>query len=132
VNDAPVILFDGICNLCSGSVQFILKRDKENKFLFASLQSAYGQNILKAFNLPADKFNSFLLLEKGKLLSRSDAALKVFQQLKGWKWVKIFWLVPRFIRDAFYNLVARNRYNWFGKKQECWLPSPELQKRFLS
>lgn len=131
MNDKPVILFDGVCNLCSGSVQFILKRDKEKKFLFASLQSSYGQSILKQFGLPANTFNSFILFEEGKIFIRSTAALKIFPQLKGWKWVKIFWAVPRFIRDAVYNLIAKNRYKWFGKKNECWLPTPELKKRFL-
>jgi len=131
VNDKPVILFDGVCNLCSGSVQFILKRDKEKRFLFASLQSAYGQNLLKQFNLPADNFNSFILYQDGNIFSKSTGALKMFQQLKGWRWVKIFWVVPKFIRDAVYNVIANNRYKWFGKKEECWLPTLELKARFL-
>jgi predicted DCC family thiol-disulfide oxidoreductase YuxK len=131
VNDKPVILFDGVCNLCSGSVQFILKRDKENKFLFASLQSAYGQKILTRFNLPADNFNSFILYQDGKIFFKSTGALKMFSQLKGWKWVKLFWLVPKFIRDWIYGIIAKNRYKWFGKKEECWLPTPELKERFL-
>ncbi|HET6768223.1 MAG TPA: thiol-disulfide oxidoreductase DCC family protein [Chitinophagaceae bacterium] len=131
MNDKPVILFDGVCNLCSGSVQFILKRDKEKKFLFASLQSGYGQTLLKQSGLPIDTFNSFILSENGQIFTRSTAALKMFSQLKGWGWVKIFWIVPRFIRDAVYNLFARNRYNWFGKKEECWVPTPDLKSRFL-
>ena len=131
MNDKPVILFDGICNLCSGSVQFILKRDKEKKFLFASLQSPYGQDLLKQFDLPVNIFNSFILFDNGKVLTRSTAALKIFSQLKGWKWVKVFGAVPKFIRDAVYNLIARNRYKWFGKKEECWVPTPELKARFL-
>jgi predicted DCC family thiol-disulfide oxidoreductase YuxK len=131
VNDKPVILFDGVCNLCSGTVQFILKRDKEKKFLFASLQSGYGQNILNRFALPTNTFNSFILFEHGKIFTRSTAALKMFSQLKGWKWVKLFWIVPKFIRDAVYNLIAKNRYKWFGKKDECWIPTSELRARFL-
>ena len=131
MNDKPVILFDGVCNLCSGSVQFILKRDKEKKFLFASLQSVYGQNLLKQLNLPIDTFNSFILFDNGKIFTRSTAALKMFSQLKNWGWVKIFWIVPKFIRDAVYNLIAKNRYKWFGKKEECWLPTPDLKTRFL-
>ena len=129
--DKPVILFDGVCNLCSGSVQFILKRDKEQKFLFASLQSNYGQSFLKQFNLPTDTFNSFILFEDGKLFTRSTAALKMFSQLKGWKWVKIFWIVPTFIRDIVYNIIANNRYKWFGRKEECWIPTAALKSRFL-
>ena len=131
MNNKPVILFDGVCNLCTGSVQFILKRDKEKKFLFASLQSNYGQNLLKQFNLPANKFNSFILYQDEKIYTRSTAALKMFQQIRNWKWVKIFWIVPGFIRDGVYNLIANNRYKWFGQKKECWLPTPELKARFL-
>ncbi len=131
MNDKPVILFDGVCNLCTGSVQFILKRDKEKKFLFASLQSSYGQELLKKFHLPTDTFNSFILSQDNKIFTRSTAALKMFQQLKGWRWVKIFWIVPKFIRDGVYNVIAKNRYKWFGQKNECWLPTPELKARFL-
>ena len=109
VNNKPVILFDGVCNLCSGSVQFILKRDKEKKFLFASLQSSYGQDLLKQLDLPTDTFNSFILYEGGKIFTRSSAALKMFSQLKGWGWVKIFWVIPKFIRDAVYNMIDKNR-----------------------
>ena len=129
--DKPVILFDGVCNLCSNSVQFIIKRDQEKKFLFASLQSNYGQELLKKYNLPTNTFNSFILYENERLLTRSTAALKMFEQLKGWKWVKIFWIIPKFIRDAVYNLIARNRYKWFGRKNECWLPTPDLKARFF-
>jgi predicted DCC family thiol-disulfide oxidoreductase YuxK len=129
--DKPVILFDGICNLCTGSVQFILKRDKEKKFLFASLQSNYGQELLKRYDLPTDTFNSFILYQDNRIYTRSTAALKMFQQLKGWKWVKAFQVVPGFIRDAVYNLIAKNRYKWFGQKNECWIPTPELKARFL-
>lgn len=131
MNDKPVILFDGVCNLCSGSVQFILKRDKQEKFLFSSLQSVYGQKILDKYHLPSDNFNSFILYQDGKIYSRSTAALKIFQQLKGWSWVKVLWIIPNFLRDAVYNIIASNRYKWFGKKEECWLPSPELKARFL-
>ena len=132
VNNNQVIFFDGVCNLCSGSVQFILKRDKEKKFMFASLQSNYGQALLKQLHLPTDTFNSFILYDGGEIFTRSTAALKMFLQLKGWGWVKIFWIVPKFIRDAVYNLIAKNRYKWFGKKEECWVPTPELKGRFLN
>lgn len=132
MNNKPVILFDGVCNLCSGSVQFILKRDKEKKFRFAPLQSAYGQSLLQQFQLPADHFHSFLLYQDGKLFQRSAAALKVVEQLRGWKWVKLFWIIPVFLRDAVYNFIAKNRYRWFGKKETCWVPDPEWQTRFLS
>jgi len=131
VNEKPVILFDGICNLCNGSVQFILKRDIDQKFLFASLQSDFGQRLLKRFGLPADNFSSFILYQDEKIYTKSTGALMMFSQLKGWKWTKIFKAVPKFIRDGVYNLIARKRYKWFGKKNECWIPTPELKARFL-
>ena len=127
----PIIFFDGVCNLCNRSVQFIIKRDPEGKFRYASLQSETGQQILQEFALPQDHFNSFILYENGKILTRSAAALRVFSQVKGWKWVGVFKIVPRFIRDGVYNLIARNRYRWFGKKDECMLPRPEWKDRFL-
>ena len=99
--------------------------------MFASLQSDYGQKILQQFNLPVDDFNSFILYQDGKIFTKSTGALKMFSQLNGWKWVKIFRIVPKFIRDAVYSLIANNRYKWFGEKNECWLPTPELKARFL-
>lgn len=127
----PLILFDGVCNLCNGSVQFIIKRDKEAVFRFASLQSETGRKVLEQFHLPTDTFNSFVLLEDGKMYTRSTAALRVFSRVKGWKWTGAFLYVPKFIRDGVYNLIARNRYRWFGKKDECMIPTPELKSRFL-
>jgi predicted DCC family thiol-disulfide oxidoreductase YuxK len=87
--------------------------------LFASLQSSYGQNLLKQLGLPIDTFNSFILYEEGKIYTRSTAALKMFSQLKGWGWVKIFFIVPKFIRDAIYNLIAKNRTNGLAKKKNA-------------
>ena len=127
----PVIFFDGVCNLCNSSVQFVIKRDKQAKFRFASLQSQAGQEILQQYKLSQDDFNSFLLYENGKLYTRSTAALHVLSQLKGWKWAGVLKWVPPFIRNGVYNLIARNRYRWFGKREECMLPSPELKDRFL-
>lgn len=127
----PVIFFDGVCNLCNSSVQFIIKKDKESKFRFASLQSAPGQEILQQYNLSQTDFNSFILFEDGKLYTRSTAALRVLSQLKGWKWSGVFKWVPRFLRDGVYNVIARNRYKWFGKQEACMLPSPDLMSRFL-
>ena len=121
-----IVLFDGVCNLCSGSVQFILKRDKKNQFLFGSLQGNYGQEMLRKYRLPANEFNSFMLIEEEKLYTKSSGALRMMKHLGGaWALLYVFIVVPKFIRDAVYNLVARNRYKWFGKKNECWLPGPE-------
>ena len=127
----PIIFFDGVCNLCNSSVQFVIKRDKEAKFRFASLQSEAGQQVLQQFRLSQNDFNSFLLYEQGKLYTRSTAALRVLAQLKWWKWAGVFQWVPPFIRNGVYNLVARNRYKWFGKRDECMIPTPELKGRFL-
>lgn len=127
----PIIFFDGVCNLCNSSVQFVIKKDKEARFKFASLQSQAGQEILHQYHLSQNDFNSFILLEDGKLYTRSTAALRVFSQLKGWKWSRVFQWVPRFVRDGVYNIIARNRYKWFGKQESCMLPSPDLVSRFL-
>ncbi len=131
-SDKKIVLFDGVCNLCSGSVQFILKRDKKNQFLFGSLQGDYGQQVLQQYHLPTDNFNSFMLLEGDKLYTRSSGALRMLKHLGGgWGLLYGFMIVPKFIRDAVYNFVATNRYKWFGKKEACWLPRPEWKEKFL-
>lgn len=128
----PVVLFDGVCNLCNSSVQFLIRKDKQIRLRFASLQSDFGQTILQKFNLPQNNFSSFVLLEGEKIYLRSSAALRVAYYLGGfWKIFQIFWLVPPFIRNAIYDFIAKNRYKWFGKKAECMMPSPELKERFL-
>jgi predicted DCC family thiol-disulfide oxidoreductase YuxK len=128
----PVILFDGVCNLCSGAVQFIIKRDKKDVFRFASLQSSFGQSVLKKYKLPSHELSSVILVENDIIYTRSTGALKVAKQLSGgWPLLYMFIIVPRFIRDAVYNYVAKNRYKWFGKKQECWLPTPALKNKFI-
>jgi len=131
-NDNSLILFDGVCNLCNGSVQFVLLRDPKDRFRFASLQSDYGQLILKEHNLPTDKFNSLALIEKGKLYQRSTGALRIARRLKGaWPLLYAFIIVPPFIRNFVYDLIARNRYRWFGKKESCMMPRPEWKQKFL-
>ena len=132
MTNKPVILFDGVCNLCNRSVQFVIKHDPEGKFMFTSLQSESGQKLLKEYQLPANEFNSFILLENGRAYTRSTGALKVTRRLKsGWKLLYGFIIVPHFIRDPVYNWIARNRYRWFGKTETCMIPSPELTNRFL-
>lgn len=127
-----IVLFDGVCNLCSNSVQFILKRDKKNQFLFGSLQGKAGQEYLAKFNLPANTFNSFMLVEGDTLYTRSAAALRMLKYVGGgWSLLYAFIIVPKFIRDGVYNLVAKNRYKWFGKKEACWIPTPALKAKFL-
>jgi predicted DCC family thiol-disulfide oxidoreductase YuxK len=130
--DHAIILFDGVCNLCSSSVQQVLKHDHAGYFHFASLQGEAGQALLKQYQLPQNELNSFVLVENGKAFTRSTAALKVARKLGGlYTLLTPFILVPYPIRDAVYNLIARNRYKWFGKKEACWLPKPEWKKRFL-
>lgn len=128
----PVILFDGVCNLCSNSVQFVIKRDKKKIFKFASLQSSFGQALLKKYQLPGTGFNSFILFQNSKVYSKSTGALMVARQLSGgWSLLYLLIIIPSFIRNIIYNLVAKNRYKWFGKKETCWIASPELKIRFF-
>lgn len=129
----PIILFDGVCNLCSGFVQFIIKRDRKKLFRFASLQSDFGQHILKRYNLSSTNFSSFILLENDSLYTQSTGALRVLKRLNGlWPIFYAFIIVPAFIRNGIYNWIARNRYKWFGKQESCWLPTPDLKARFIA
>jgi len=128
----PIILFDGVCNLCNTSVQFILKRDRRSRFRFASLQGPAGQALLQRSGLPADHLDSFVLVENNKVYTRSSAALRVISRLGGgYTLFYVFWIIPRPIRDGIYDWVARHRYRWFGKEDSCWLPRPEWKERFL-
>ena len=128
-----IILFDGVCNLCNGAVKFVIKRDNRNQFLFASLQSDEGKQILEEHNFPDNKMKSFFLVENGKVYDRSTAALRVARRLTGlWPLLYGFIIVPGFIRDGVYNWIAKNRYQWFGKKDECMMPTPELKAKFLN
>lgn len=130
--NGPILLFDGVCNLCSSSVQFVLKRNKKGNIRFASLQSEFGQKALKDSQLPSGYINSLVLLEAGKTYVKSDAALRLSKHLNGfWKVGSVFLIVPRFIRNAVYDLIAKYRYNWFGKVDVCWIPKPEWKGRFL-
>lgn len=127
-----VILFDGVCNLCKGSVQFILKRDYSEQFHFASLQSDYGQKVLAENGLDQNDFNSFIYLRDGVLYQKSDAALKIAYDLKNmWQLLYIFILVPKPIRDFVYSFIAQNRYKYFGKRESCMVPEKPIQHRFI-
>ncbi|WP_026908680.1 thiol-disulfide oxidoreductase DCC family protein [Paucisalibacillus globulus] len=126
-----VILFDGVCNFCNSSVQFIIKRDSTGIYQFTSLQSDIGQKLLTEHNVPTE-LDSFIYLEDNNVYFKSTAALKVCRNLKGlWKFVYIFIIIPRPLRDMVYEIIARNRYKWFGKRDACMIPSPEQRKRFL-
>jgi predicted DCC family thiol-disulfide oxidoreductase YuxK len=131
--EGPIILFDGVCNLCNRSIQFVIKHDKNHVFRFASLQGEFGKKVVKNFHLTQQNYDSFLLLQKGKIYQKSTGALMVAKQFSGaWKMVYLLIVVPSFIRNAIYSLISNNRYRWFGKKQVCWLPKPEDKKRFLN
>ncbi|MDE3235920.1 MAG: thiol-disulfide oxidoreductase DCC family protein [Bacteroidota bacterium] len=131
-SEHPVILFDGICNLCCNSVQWIIKRDTQAVFRFASLQSEAGKKLMADYPTSSQIQNSFFLIQTGKLYNRSTAAIHVVKQLSfPWRLLYAFIIIPLPIRNAVYNFIAKNRYNWFGKKEICWVPTPELKKLFL-
>jgi predicted DCC family thiol-disulfide oxidoreductase YuxK len=128
----PIILFDGVCNLCENTIIFFIKQDKKNALLFASLQSETGQSLLKQYNLPTQDFDSFVLIANNRYYLRSSAFLKITSYLGRW-WVlfSIFWIVPKLIRDKVYSFISKNRYKWFGQKQECMMPTPEIKAKFI-
>ena len=128
----PVVLFDGVCNFCNSTINFLIRQDKKGILHFATLQSPSGQQLLKQYGLPLENFESFVVLEKGKAYTGSTASLKVCRQLPWyWQWTRIFWVVPRPFRDAVYNFIARHRYQWFGKKDQCMLPDEKIKERFI-
>src|SRR5690554_6890415 len=128
----PILLFDGVCNLCTWSVQFIIERDRHDLFRFASLQSTVGQEHARRCNVDMDALDTFLLVENGRCYTRSEAALRVARRLPGaWRLLGLLRVIPRPMRDPLYNLLARNRYRLFGRRDTCMLPTPELRERFL-
>ncbi|MCC7297719.1 MAG: thiol-disulfide oxidoreductase DCC family protein [Bacteroidia bacterium] len=131
VGNLKIVLFDGVCNLCSSSVQWIIQHDPKAQFSFASLQSEMGEKLKTQFGILPD-IDSVVLIENNTAFYQSDAALRIVKNTSGaWKFLYGFIVVPKFIRNFVYNFIAKNRYKWFGKKNECWLPNPELQSRFL-
>lgn len=128
----PILLFDGVCNLCNQSVQWVLKRDYQAQFRFASLQSPTGKRLLKQYNLNTDALDSVVLIHQNKAYIKSDVPLETARLLGGfWQFAHIFKFVPRFLRDRVYQFIAANRYRWFGKEESCWLPTPKWKNRFL-
>lgn len=129
----PILLFDGVCNLCNASVQWVLQRDRAGRIRFASLQSQSGQELLARFQLDRTVFDTVVLVDGDRVFTRSDAALELLRQLgKPWSLLHIFHRIPRPLRNAVYDWIARHRYRWFGRREECWLPRPEWKERFLS
>ena len=127
-----VLYFDGICNLCSWAVQFILKRDHKDQFYFSSLQSRYAQNQLDKHGIQSLESSSVILQSGEQLYFKSEAVFKVLSQLGGlWKLLLIFQILPSSLTDSVYDLVAKNRYSWFGKKDQCMVPEPGVMDKFL-
>ena len=128
---APILLFDGVCNLCQGTVQFVIERDKKATVQFASLQSDFALQQFAKFGIPAEYLDSIVLIENERISYKSSAALRLCSYLDGlWPAMRMFMLVPKPIRDFVYDWVARNRYRWFGKQETCWIPTRELLVRF--
>jgi predicted DCC family thiol-disulfide oxidoreductase YuxK len=126
------ILFDGVCNLCERSVLFVIERDRAAYFRLASLQSEAGERIAQQHGIDAAALESIVLIEDGRVWRQSDAALRIARKLDGaWPLLALLQVVPRFIRDRVYARVAANRYRWFGRKDSCMVPTPELRARFL-
>ncbi len=133
-NSKKVILFDGVCNLCNGAIQFIIKRDTADVFRYAPLQSTIGQKLISERNIDSSNIDSIILIEPGvAFYVKSDAALEIGKQLKGYGVISsVLQWIPGSIRDIVYDFIARNRYKWYGKKEECMIPTPELKAKFLS
>jgi predicted DCC family thiol-disulfide oxidoreductase YuxK len=132
VAESSIILFDGVCNLCNGIVQFIIKRDPNGKFRFASLQSESGQKLLGKFGLPSDEFDSIVLIQGEQYFLKSTAGLRIIKELGGlWKLLFVFIYLPASFRDFIYDQIAGSRYRIFGKRESCMIPTPELKARFL-
>lgn len=128
-----ILLFDGVCNLCNRVVQFVIKRDTKATIKFASLQSDAGQVLLKKVGLPTDNFTSIVLIINNNHYLKSTAGLRVLKKLGGvWKLLYVFIFLPKPLRDFIYDLIAKNRYQMFGKRDVCMLPTDDLKQRFLS
>lgn len=130
--DLPLVLFDGVCNLCNASVRFLLHRDRTAQLRYASLQSEVGRARLAALGLPADYTDSIVLIEEGRAYSRSAAVVRLLAYLR-WPWplLQVIAVIPTPLRDAVYDFIARVRYRWFGRMDECPTPRPEWRERFL-
>ncbi|RFN58111.1 thiol-disulfide oxidoreductase DCC family protein [Marixanthomonas ophiurae] len=127
-----IILFDGVCNLCNSSVVFAIKRDKNDVFRFAALQSKVGEQLISKLNIDTSKTDSIILIDGEKYHEKSSAALRIAKQLSGgWPLLYVFIILPEFIRDSVYSFIAKNRYKWYGKRESCMIPTPELQAKFL-
>ena len=128
-----IVLFDGVCNLCNGAIQFVIKRDEKDKFRFAALQSEIGQKLVTERGIDTSKVDSIILIDPGvAYYTKSEAALEIGTELKGYRTLsRILRLIPSSLSNIVYDFIARNRYKWYGKKESCMIPTPELQVKFL-
>jgi predicted DCC family thiol-disulfide oxidoreductase YuxK len=129
--DDDVILYDGVCVFCSRWVRFVASRDSDQRFRFTAIQSGYGTRLAQAFGINPDDPDTNAVIHGGKVFFKSDAALTVLSNLPGWGWVRVLGAVPRPLRDAVYNLVARNRYRIFGRYEECFVLDAEMRARVM-
>lgn len=127
-----IVLFDGICNFCNSAVNFVIKHDTKNCFKFTPIQSEAGKSLITQFKINLTGIDSVILIKENSYYIKSTAFLKIINKLKGlWKIFYIFIIIPRPIRNFFYDILARNRYKWFGKRDECMLPTKDMEERFL-
>ncbi len=127
-----IILFDGVCNLCNNAITFVIKRDRNDLFMYAPLQSITGERLTKQHNIDTSQVDSIILIRDNRVYVKSTAALKIAQKLSGlWPLLSVFLILPVFLRNWVYDYIAKNRYKWFGKKDACMIPTPELKAKFL-
>lgn len=132
VKKNPIILFDGVCNLCNSSVQFVIEKDVKNLFLFAQLQDTRITSFLNNKNRSFNNIDSIILVTSKKIYTKSSAALTIAKNLKSWSsLLYAFYIIPKPIRDIVYDYIAQNRYKWYGKKNHCMIPTPELKNKFI-
>lgn len=128
----PLVLFDGVCNFCNYWVNFAIKRDKHKQLKFTPLQGNTAKQLLPKYHLEPASLSSVVFIDAGKAYTQSSAAIRICKYLHGgWKLFYALMVIPKFIRDFLYNVIARNRYKWFGEKQSCMIPSADLKERFL-
>lgn len=127
-----IVLFDGVCNLCNSAILFIIKRDRKDRFRFAPLDSDIGKELLSQHHIDSSKIDSIVLISGDSAFAKADAALNIAKHLNHlWPILYVFKIVPSFISDKIYDFIARNRYKWFGKKESCMIPTPNLTSKFL-
>ena len=130
--DAPLIVFDGVCHLCTGFVRFVIRHDREHQFLFLPAQSARGTALYARLGMRITDWESNLLVTEGKVYTDLDSFIEITRRFGGlWRLMPVLYVIPRGLRDRFYRWIARNRYRWFGKRDTCYLPTPELTLHFL-